>query len=176
MTYRHCTFLRDVGTGTHILKLFWDQGITPKILPCISSLSRCPSENKQESWIENGARTFINSLHFAELKARSLAVASFAVHAGRHSSTKISVKQRCDREIHRLQHLSLSYNGFSQREKCVCERAEAMAVQWCTADSFSIWLWGVSTLRTSVISAYGSWLIGLILSWCGYFHMWLGGI
>lgn len=53
--------------GKNISKLFWDQGIAPWALPCISSLSLCPSENKQESWVENGARTFINCLLFAEL-------------------------------------------------------------------------------------------------------------
>lgn len=125
ITSHHCTVLKEIEVGTNISKLFWDQGNAPQALPCISSFLLCPRENKQQSWVQNGARTFINCLG-----ARALAVASFAVHAGRCSSTKISVKQRCDREINRLQRLSLSYNGFSQTEKCVCKREEEIAVQW----------------------------------------------
>ncbi len=50
---------------------------------------------------------------------RALAVTVFAMHAGRQSSTKISVKQRCDGELNRLQRLRLSCKGISPGGK-VC--------------------------------------------------------
>lgn len=133
--------------GTTISKLFWDQGIAP----CTSSLSHCPSENKQESWVENGARTFINCLLFAELFGNRGFCCCSVCDACWETKLYQNIRQA---EIQwRAQQTAASQSVIWRHQpegkKCLWKSG---GDRCGTTDSLAIWLWGVSALRMGVIS------------------------